>query len=235
MRRGRRALVDRECLPQVRGGLAGVAVLQVGLAESFQGACFLQGRAEVAGDGQRLGMVLAGLAGGRGPRGKFAEAVQRLGLAKLVAEFAERRQGLLVAGGGGRVVPGFSLDGAEAVEGPGLAFQVAEVTEQRQGLLLAGGGGRIVPGFLLDGAEAVEGLGLAFQVAEVTAQRQGLLLAGGGRRVVPGQLLRQAQVDEGVGLNASGRWRCGLAPAPAGRWRRRLGSPRSAREGRPAR
>ena len=39
---GADALVDRQCLPQVRGGLAGVGVLQVGLAESFQGACFLR-------------------------------------------------------------------------------------------------------------------------------------------------------------------------------------------------
>jgi hypothetical protein len=60
---GADALVDRECLLQVRGGLAGVAVLQVALAESFQGACFLWGRAEVAGDGERLGVMLAGLAG----------------------------------------------------------------------------------------------------------------------------------------------------------------------------
>jgi hypothetical protein len=48
---GADALIDPKCLPQVRGGLAGVAVVQVGLAESFQGACFLQGRAKVAGDG----------------------------------------------------------------------------------------------------------------------------------------------------------------------------------------
>ena len=45
------ALVDRQCLPQVRGSLAGVAVSQAALAKSFQGACFLRGRAEVAGDG----------------------------------------------------------------------------------------------------------------------------------------------------------------------------------------
>ena len=31
------ALVDRQCPLQVRGGLAGVAVVQVGLAEPFQG------------------------------------------------------------------------------------------------------------------------------------------------------------------------------------------------------
>jgi hypothetical protein len=47
--------------------MAGVAVLQVGVAESFQGACLLRGGADVAGDGQRLGVMLAGLAGSRGP------------------------------------------------------------------------------------------------------------------------------------------------------------------------
>ena len=50
-RRGADVMVDRECLLQVRGGLAGVDVLQVAVAESFQGACFLWGRADVAGDG----------------------------------------------------------------------------------------------------------------------------------------------------------------------------------------
>jgi hypothetical protein len=47
------AMVDGQCLSQPRGGLAGVAVVEVGLAESFQGACFLRGRADVTGDGQR--------------------------------------------------------------------------------------------------------------------------------------------------------------------------------------
>ena len=48
---GADALVDRQCLLQVRGGLTGVAFAEVGLAESFQGARFLWGRVEVAGDG----------------------------------------------------------------------------------------------------------------------------------------------------------------------------------------
>ena len=48
---GADALVDRERLPQWWGGWAGVAVVQVGSAESFEGACLLQRRAEVAGDG----------------------------------------------------------------------------------------------------------------------------------------------------------------------------------------
>jgi len=34
---GADALVDRECLLQVCGGLAGVALLRVAVAESFQG------------------------------------------------------------------------------------------------------------------------------------------------------------------------------------------------------
>jgi hypothetical protein len=45
------ALVDGECLPQVPCGLAGVAVLEVAVTDAFQGPCFLQGDAEVAGDG----------------------------------------------------------------------------------------------------------------------------------------------------------------------------------------
>jgi len=63
-RRGADALVDRECLLQRRGGLAGVALLEVAVADSFQGACFLGCRADVAGDGQRPGVLVTGLAGG---------------------------------------------------------------------------------------------------------------------------------------------------------------------------
>ena len=57
------ALVDRECLPQVRRGFAAVAVVEVAAADAFQGACFLLGGDEVAGDGQGLVMVAAGLLG----------------------------------------------------------------------------------------------------------------------------------------------------------------------------
>src|SRR5215468_9213125 len=57
------ALVDRKRLPQVGGGFGGVAVLQVAVADSFQGACLFQGDAQVAGDGQGLDMVTAGLLG----------------------------------------------------------------------------------------------------------------------------------------------------------------------------
>ncbi len=55
------ALVDRECLPQMGGGFAAVAVVEAGLADAFQGACFFEGAAEVAGDGEGLGVVLPGL------------------------------------------------------------------------------------------------------------------------------------------------------------------------------
>ena len=58
------ALVDGECAPQVHRGLAGVAVVEVAVADAFQGARFIQRRADVAGDGQRLSVAVAGLAGG---------------------------------------------------------------------------------------------------------------------------------------------------------------------------
>jgi hypothetical protein len=62
--RGADALVDRERLLQEGGGLAVAAVVEVAVAGAFQGARFLQRRADVVGDGQRLAVVVAGLAGG---------------------------------------------------------------------------------------------------------------------------------------------------------------------------
>jgi hypothetical protein len=58
------ALVDRECLLKVSGGLVRVAVVEVAAADSLQCACLLQGCADVAGDDERLVVVVAGLAGG---------------------------------------------------------------------------------------------------------------------------------------------------------------------------
>src|SRR5262249_1015255 len=138
-RRGADALVDRQCLRQVRGGLAGVAFPEVSVADSLQGSCLLGGRAEVAGGAQRPGLLVGGLAGGRRAERALGEAVRRVGVAKPVAEGAEQFEGPLVAGGGGRVVPGVLLDEAEVVEGVGLAEQLAVVAEQRQRPLLAGG------------------------------------------------------------------------------------------------
>jgi hypothetical protein len=66
-RRDTDALIDRQRLPQMGRRLAGVAILQVAVAESLQRACFLRRRAELAGDGQRLSVTLAGLAGVRSP------------------------------------------------------------------------------------------------------------------------------------------------------------------------
>ena len=87
---GADALVDGQCLLQVLRGVAGVAVVEVAVADAFQGAGFLPGRAEVTGDGQRLGVLVAGLAGGLGPGRWLAELVQRFGLAEPVAEVAEQ-------------------------------------------------------------------------------------------------------------------------------------------------
>ena len=47
--------------------MGGVAVAEVAVADAFQGACFLCGGAELAGEGQRLGVVVAGLAAIGGP------------------------------------------------------------------------------------------------------------------------------------------------------------------------
>ena len=60
------ALVDGERLVQVRAAFRAVAVLEVGLADSFQSASFLHGYAEVAGDGKGAGMILASLVRARG-------------------------------------------------------------------------------------------------------------------------------------------------------------------------
>src|SRR5215472_4657893 len=111
--------------------------------------------------------------------------VEGVCLAEPVPEVAEQRQGLLLAGRGGRVVRGLFLGDAQGVEGVGLAVQVAEVAEQRQGLLLAGGSGRVVPGQLLHQAQVAKGVGLSVTVTSATGQYPGLLVAGGGGRVVP--------------------------------------------------
>jgi hypothetical protein len=62
---GSDALVDGQCLLQVGGAFAGVMVLEVAVADAFQGACFFQGCAEVAGDGECLAVVVVGLLAGR--------------------------------------------------------------------------------------------------------------------------------------------------------------------------
>jgi hypothetical protein len=88
-------------------------------------------------DGQGPGVPVAGLAGGRSPGREFAKLVQRLGLAKPVAQVAEQLQGLLVARGGG-VVAGQLLQHAEVVEDPGLVVRVARAAEALQGPAVVG-------------------------------------------------------------------------------------------------
>ena len=61
---GADALVDAEGLPQVDSGLAGVAIYEADLAESFEGAGLLQGCADAAGDLECRRVMFAGLAGG---------------------------------------------------------------------------------------------------------------------------------------------------------------------------
>ena len=178
---GADALVDRQCLPQVLRGLAGVAVVEVAVAESLQGASFFLGRAEVAGDGQRLDVLVACLAGGRGPERELTEAVQRFGLAERLPELAAQLEGVLMAGGGGRVVPGQLLHHAEVVEGPGAVGPIAQIAEDLQGLTDLGTGGRVVAGPRQQYAEEPEYFGLALPVtqAAVQLQRAGQIHRGG--------------------------------------------------------
>src|SRR6266496_6655656 len=102
-----------------------------------------------------------------------------LGLAEQVAEVTEQRQGLLVAGGGGRVVPGHHAKQAHLVERMGLAGQVTEVAEQRQCPGHAGGSGRVVPGIHLKGAQVGEHAGLAEPVFSPARCGEGDLVKGG--------------------------------------------------------
>src|SRR5215831_12535958 len=60
---GSDALIDRQCLPQLRGAFAAVAILEVAAADALQGARFFLRDAKVPGDGQGLGVVVAGLLG----------------------------------------------------------------------------------------------------------------------------------------------------------------------------
>ncbi len=61
---GSNALIDCDCLLQVRGGLAGVAVVEMAAADSFQSAGFLEGYTNVTGDGQCVAVAVPGLVRG---------------------------------------------------------------------------------------------------------------------------------------------------------------------------
>ena len=109
---GSDAPADGQCLPQDVSAFAGVAVLQVGAANSFQGACLLERRADLAGDRQCLAVVVAELLAVGGPGRQLAQAVQFFGLLVPLAKVMGKPQGLLVACGGGWVVAGQSLHDA---------------------------------------------------------------------------------------------------------------------------
>ena len=58
-------LIDLPGLPQVRGSLSGVPVKKAA-AHSFQRPCLFARCAKLAGDGERLSVMVAGLQGRRG-------------------------------------------------------------------------------------------------------------------------------------------------------------------------
>jgi len=192
------APVDRERLLQVAGGLAGFAVLEVAAADSFQGASFGHGQAHASGEGERVGVVVPGLAGGRCAGGQLAEAVECLGLADAVAQFAVQGKGLGMAGEGGGIFAGQLLHPAEVIQGSALERPVTKFTHHVQGSFQAGGRGRVVPRFALQAAQGVQHV--EFGVAQFAHEGQCLSHADGGGRPLSGEPLDQAQMVQGARL-----------------------------------
>ena len=146
------ALVDRERLLQVAGSLARFAVLEVAAADSFQRGCFRHRQSDASGNGERLGVVVPGLAGGRCAGGQLAEAVERIGFADAVTQFPVQRKGLGVAGEGGCIVASQLLHPAKVVQSKPLDLPVTEFAHDGQCPLQAGGCGRVVHHFALQAA-----------------------------------------------------------------------------------
>ena len=129
------------------------------MADAFQGARFLQRGAEVAGDGQRLGVVVAGLVAITAVRD--ASSPRQFSVSAWPARSPASRfsgEGLLVAGGSSGIVASQLLHQAKLAEGVSLAGPVAEVAELLQCFLVAGGGRPgLVAGQPLNHAEPIEG------------------------------------------------------------------------------
>jgi hypothetical protein len=181
---GADALVDSQCLLQVLRGVAGVAVVEVAVADAFQGAGFLSGRAE------SRAMASVWVCWSRAWLVVWVRVASSpslfsaSGLAEPVAEVAEQFEGPLVPGGGGLVVPGQLLHHAQVVADPGLVGPVAQVAEDLQGLSASGLGGCIVAGAPLQYAEVAQGFGFAETVTQAAVQVQRIAQVRGRGRVV---------------------------------------------------
>ena len=106
----------------------------------------------------------------------------------------------MLAGGGGRVIPGLPLHAAEFAQHVGLVKFRADGAEQRQRPLIAGRGRREISRQLLHQGQVGEGNRLGERVVRVAGQSQRPLVAGHGGRVIPGFLLHQPQMVERVDL-----------------------------------
>ena len=102
-------LVDRERLPQAGAALARIAVLEVTAADSFQGARLLEGHADVAGDGERLGVVVEGALAGRGS-GQLGEVRDPAALPGWLATTTQRECGRVMRAAQRQGALGHSLD-----------------------------------------------------------------------------------------------------------------------------
>ena len=121
-----------------------MAVLEVAAADSLQGTCLFHRDADVAGDGQRLAVVVAGLLARCRAGLDLAEAVECGRLAASVAVTAVQRERVLAAGRGGVVVTGQVLEKADFVDRGGLGGCLADLEELLESFALGGGRGRVV-------------------------------------------------------------------------------------------
>jgi DNA-binding CsgD family transcriptional regulator len=136
---GTEAGVEDEGLLPVAAGLPGVADGVTG-AETVVGAGLLVGVADLAGQGQRSGVLRAGLISLADGEERLTEAVERVCFPGLVSCLTGQGQGLLVVAGHLRVAALSPKDVAEAGQGIGLTGPVAGLAVQGRGLPVVGGG-----------------------------------------------------------------------------------------------
>lgn len=106
----------------VAQAVASLPVLREAAADSFEGARFLERHADVACDGESLGVPVAGLRRGRGTRGQLALYLAKVADGGRFGEPTARtprvRQCLLPAGHQGGIIAGELLDHAKRTAMP---------------------------------------------------------------------------------------------------------------------
>jgi LysR substrate binding domain len=133
--------VESEGFPPVPEGRGGVICGLVAAGEAVVGASLLVFVTEMAGQGERGGVLCTGVAGLAGGEKKLAQADECLGLPGRVAGFAKQRQGLAEMARRMLVALPSQFGDAQVTERVSFAVPVARFAEQGQDLL-----GVLVPG-----------------------------------------------------------------------------------------